>query len=231
MGFFLLLFHPIQWIALKVFGYRTHKATVDILNFFLTYSTLALFNVPVMKNNYDLPKDRPIIFISNHQSLFDIPGLIYFFRGYHGKFISKIELLRARIPSISYNLRNGGGANIDRKDPEQSKQAIHEFAERMKERNWSAFIFPEGTRTRDGNIRQFRLGGIAAIAAVIPDVLIVPVCISGSYQMVKKGQFPLMPFHKLTWEVLEPIESEGKDLEKLLLDIENSIKAKLEEAK
>lgn len=114
-GFFLAIFQPIQWVALKLFGYNAHKKSVDVLNFFLTYSSLLLFNVPYKKNSLKLPKGRPIIFVSNHQSMFDIPGLIFFYRKFHGKFISKIELVKAKIPSISFNLKYGGGANIDKK--------------------------------------------------------------------------------------------------------------------
>lgn len=229
MGFFLLFFHPIQWVAHYVFGYKVHKATVDALNFCLTYSTLSLFNFPVLKNKFQLPKDQPIIFVSNHQSLIDIPGLIFYFRKYHGKFISKIELLKAKIPSISFNLRHGGGANIDRKDKEQSTQAIHDFAERMKAKNWSAFIFPEGTRTRTGKLNPFKVGGIASIVSVIPDVLIVPVCIKGSYQTAGKSKFPLMPFHKISWEVLEPIAAKGREMEELIAEVELVIRKKLGE--
>ncbi|MBW7869032.1 MAG: 1-acyl-sn-glycerol-3-phosphate acyltransferase [Brumimicrobium sp.] len=227
IGLSLLVFHPIQWICLKLFGYKAHKASVDALNFCLTYSTVALFNFPVVKNNFEIPKNKPVIFVSNHQSLFDIPGLIYFFRKYHGKFISKIELLKAKIPSISFNLRHGGGANIDRKDPEQSKNEIHRFAERMKERNWSAFIFPEGTRTKTGKMKEFKVGGIASIISVIPDITIVPICINGSFKMISKGQFPLIPFHKLSWEVLQPVSAEGRDIEELIQEVENAIRLKL----
>src|SRR3546814_14757295 len=80
---------------------------------------------------------------SDLQSMYDIPPLIFFLRKHHGKFISKIELAKG-IPSISFNLRHGGAANIDRKDPKQSIAEILKLANNMKTKNWSAFIFPEG---------------------------------------------------------------------------------------
>lgn len=226
-GLFLLIFHPIQWICHK-FGYNAHKRSVDVLNFFLTYSTVLLFNFPFLKKRIKLPKGRTIIFVSNHQSTFDIPGLIFFFRKYHGKFISKIELAKAKIPSIAFNLKHGGGANIDRKDSEQSKGEIRKLAERMKKHKWSAFIFPEGTRTRDGKMKAFQVGGISTIASICPEALIVPIAIKGSFQMAKKGMFPLLPFHKMTWEVLSPIEIHGRDINDVIKEAEDSIRQVVE---
>ena len=112
---FLLIFQPMQWVAYKYFGYMAHKRVVDILNFCLFCTYYIVFDPVKFINNQSLPLNRPIIFIANHQSLFDIPPMIYFLRKYHAKFISKTELTRG-IPSISYNLKVGGGANIYRKD-------------------------------------------------------------------------------------------------------------------
>ncbi|RYE16883.1 MAG: 1-acyl-sn-glycerol-3-phosphate acyltransferase, partial [Sphingobacteriaceae bacterium] len=110
--FFLLIFHPLQWIAFHIFGYKAHKFVVDVLNFCLVSTYYLLGNSVSFINRFDLPVNRSIIFIANHQSLYDIPPLIWFLRKYHAKFISKIELTKG-IPSISYNLKHGGGANIN----------------------------------------------------------------------------------------------------------------------
>ena len=66
----------------------------------------------------------PVVFVANHQSLYDIPPFIWFMRSNHPKFISKIELAKG-IPSVSYNLRHGGAALIDRKNPRQSFSFAH----------------------------------------------------------------------------------------------------------
>ncbi len=222
--FSLLIFHPIQWLSLKLGGYNAHKKSVDALNFFLHYSLLLTFNWVRLKNDKKIPTDRPILFISNHQSTFDIPGLIYYFRKHHGKFVSKIELSKARIPSISFNLIHGGAANIDRKNPEQSKREIKKLADNMSNKNWSAFIFPEGTRTKDGKMKPFKTGGIETFIQLVPNLLIVPVAISGSYALARKGTFPLLPFHCITWEVLEPIEPKNKPIKEVVIELETAIK-------
>lgn len=204
-GFMLLIFQPIQWLSLKLGGYAWHKKSVDLLNWFLLRCYHLLFNSVTFENTQHIPTNRPIIFVSNHQSQYDIPPLIYFLRRYHGKFISKIELTKG-IPSISFNLKHGGGANINRKDSEQAKNEISKFAKRMTQNNWSAFIFPEGTRTKSGKMKEFAIGGIATILDQVPNALMVPVAITGSYQMTQFGVFPLRPFTRLKWVVLPPVE-------------------------
>src|SRR5690625_455481 len=91
-GLCLIIFHPIQWMCLKLGGYSAHKKSVDILNGFLVGCDYLIFNQTLFIDNKNIPSGQPIIFVANHQSAFDIPALIFFLRRYHGKFISKIEL-------------------------------------------------------------------------------------------------------------------------------------------
>lgn len=227
-GLCIVIFHPIQWVALKLGGYSAHKKSVDILNFLLTYSYYTLGNSVTFIANKNVQPGRPVIFVANHQSTFDIPPMIYFLRKYHAKFISKIELAKAGIPSISFNLKHGGAANIDRKDPKQSIAEILKLANNMNKNNWSAFIFPEGTRTKTGKMKSFSVGGIATLAKKNPDALIVPIAIKGSYEMVKFGMYPLNTFVKLSWEVLDPVNTEGLTIEQVVKLAEERIRQKVE---
>jgi 1-acyl-sn-glycerol-3-phosphate acyltransferase len=225
-GLLLLVFHPIQWICFNLFGYRAHKWSVDALNFFLVYSNYLLGNTVKFTNKQNLPIGRPIIFIANHQSLYDIPVMIWFLRKYHAKFISKIELAKG-IPSISYNLRHGGAANIDRKDPRQSITEIAKLGTRMKENKWSAMIFPEGTRSKDGTVKTFKATGVATLLKKCPEALIVPIAINNSWKMVRYGIYPLSTFESMTWEVLKPIEPDKRSVEEVVLEAENEIRKAL----
>jgi 1-acyl-sn-glycerol-3-phosphate acyltransferase len=222
----LCIFHPIQWVCYKFFGYNAHKKSVDLLNFCLMSSLYLAGDTVKFTNTQDLPIGRPIIFIANHQSMFDIPPLIWHLRKYHAKFISKIELTRG-IPSISFNLKYGGAANIDRKDSRQSITEIVKLAQRMKENKWSAVIFPEGTRSKDGNVKPFRAAGIATILKKCPEALLVPIVISNSWQIVKYGFFPINSFTKTTVDVLPPIEPGKNSAEDLVLAAENKIREAL----
>ncbi len=222
----LLIFQPIQWICYRLFGYSAHKRSVDLLNLFLTSTVYILGNTVTFTNKQHLPIGRSIIFLANHQSMLDIPPLIWFLRKYHAKFISKIELTKG-IPSISFNLKYGGGANIDRKDRKQSITEVAKLGTRMKEHNWSAVIFPEGTRSTDGKLKPFHVGGIATILKKCPDALLVPIAINNSWKMIRYGLYPLNTFTRMTWEVLEPIEPGSKPIEELVLEVENRIKKAL----
>lgn len=225
-GLVLVIFHPIQWICFNAFGYKAHKLSVDALNFCLVSTYYFLGDVAIFINKQNLPVGRPIIFLANHQSLYDIPAMIWFLRKYHAKFISKIELAKG-IPSISYNLRHGGAANIDRKDPRQSITEIARLGTCMKENKWSAMIFPEGTRSKDGAVKTFQSAGVGMLLKKCPEALIVPIAINNSWKMVRYGIFPLNTFLHMTWEVLSPIEPEKRPVDEVVLEAEQAIRKSL----
>jgi 1-acyl-sn-glycerol-3-phosphate acyltransferase len=226
----LLVFQPVQWLCYKMGGYSAHKKSVDILNLCLLRTVYLAGNWVVFINNQNLPIGRPMIFLANHQSMFDIPPLIYYLRKYDAKFISKIELTKG-IPSISFNLKYGGGANIDRSDSRQSVGELIKLGLRMKENKWSAVIFPEGTRSKDGQVKTFHVGGIATILKKCPEALLVPIAINDSWKMIRYGYYPLNTFQRMTWEVLEPIEPMGRPMEQLVKEAEDRIKEKLGQIK
>ncbi len=223
----LIIFQPIQWLSYKLGGYKAHKSVVDVMNFFLTAAYYVLGGSIKFTNQQRLPTDRPIIFTANHQSMYDIPPMIWFLRKYHAKFISKIELTK-NIPSISFNLKYGGGANIDRKDRKQSLGEIMKLGERMNNNNWSTVIFPEGTRSKDGKMKDFQLGGIATILKKAPNALIVPVAIENSYKVVKNGTLWLHAFVPIKFTVLTPIEPAGKEVEAVVKEAEMAVRAVVE---
>lgn len=222
----LVVFQPLQWIAFKFFGYAAHKRVVDILNLFLLRTVYLTGNTVTFTNKQNLPVGRPMIFVANHQSLLDIPPLIYYLRKYHAKFISKIELTKG-IPSISYNLKHGGGANIDRNDARQSITELMKLGVRMKENNWSAVIFPEGTRSKDGKVKPFQAAGIATILKKCPGALLVPIAINNSWRLIQYGKYPISTFERLTWKVLEPIETTGRSADEVVKEAEEEIKKEL----
>ena len=139
------------------------KITVDALNFLLLRCLNLLgTRITIDFEQKDLPKDRPLIFASNHQSTYDIPPLIWYLRRYSPKFVAKKELGKG-LPSISFHLRKGGNVLIDRKNSSASLEAIATFAKRVDKNNWSVIIFPEGTRTRNGQPKAFQRGGLTTL--------------------------------------------------------------------
>jgi 1-acyl-sn-glycerol-3-phosphate acyltransferase len=201
----LLIFQPIQWVCFNVFGYKTHKKSADYMNMCLMRCLHILGTRFTFENPYKIEKNRPLIIVANHQSMYDISPLSVFFRKYHPKFISKIELGKG-IPSVSYNLRHGGSALIDRKNPRQSLPALMEFGEYIEKTNRAAVIFPEGTRSIDGTPKAFQTRGLEILFKKIPSAIIIPVTINNSWKMLRYGKFPLGLGNHLKFTVHKPLE-------------------------
>lgn len=129
----------------------------------------------------NVPKTGGLLFIANHQSNFDIPILIGHVPRDKG-FIAKVELLK--VPSFGRWMKNIGCVFIDRGDVRQSLTAMNQAAERLKEGH-SLVVFPEGTRSADGTVGQFKPGSLKiAMKAKVP---VVPVTIKGSMNIMPKG--------------------------------------------
>ncbi|WP_435578160.1 lysophospholipid acyltransferase family protein [Gilvibacter sp.] len=205
-GLTLVIFHPIQWIALRVFGYKAHKVTVDWLQFWLMAGTGILGTRYSFKNPHKskIGTDRPLILVCNHQSLYDIPPLIWHFRKNHVKFISKKSLGKG-IPSVSFNLRHGGSVLIDRKNAAQAVAAIANFGDYIETHKRAAVIFPEGTRSRTGQPKPFQSKGLLTLFEKIPSALIVPVSINNSWKLWRYGSFPLGLGNHVRFTVHDPI--------------------------
>lgn len=226
--FFLLLviFHPIQVICLKLFGYHAHKTSVDVLNFLLM-RLVGILGIRIKyEGHLNIPANRPLIVVSNHQGTYDIPPIVWLFRKHHPKFISKKELAK-NIPSVSYNLRHSGAALIDRSNRAQAIPEIYKLGRLIAQNNYAACIFPEGTRSRTGKMRRFKSGGIETLLKAAPNALIVPFAIDGNYKIEKRGLFPLNLGQKVKYSILEPIESEGKSAVEITDLAEKAIRNKL----
>jgi 1-acyl-sn-glycerol-3-phosphate acyltransferase len=213
-GSILGVFHPIQVICWNIWGYEAHKRSVEVMNYLLIKSLVILGSRVSFAGFEKLPVGRPLIIISNHQSMFDIPPIVWGFRHHHAKFISKKELGHG-IPSISYNLRKGGSVLIDRKDPQQAVGEIKRLGRTIEENNYSAVIFPEGTRSRNGRVKKFKARGIHTLLESAPNALIAPFVINGNYKLQENGPFPLGVGLNLTYTVLTPFERDGLSTEEI----------------
>ncbi len=129
----------------------------------------------------NIPATGGVLFVSNHQSNFDIPILIGFIPRDKG-FIAKIELLK--VPVFSMWMKALGCLFIDRHNARQTLSALNIAADRLREGH-SLVIFPEGTRSSDGKLGRFKPGSFRlGIKANVP---IVPVTINGSVNIMQKG--------------------------------------------
>jgi 1-acyl-sn-glycerol-3-phosphate acyltransferase len=190
-------------IALAVsFFFRSCNA-VHLVARAWSRSILTVSGVRVSVNGIErIDARQPYIFMSNHQSNFDIPVLL----GHlplQFRWLAKAELFR--IPVFGQAMRRAGYISIDRGDRAAAFESLHRAAEKIRE-GVSVLIFPEGTRSINGSLRTFKKGGfILAIQAGVP---IVPVIVRGTYDIMPKFHILIHP-RNVTVEVGEPINVGG----------------------
>ncbi len=224
----LLIFHPLQWLGLKIGGYKGHNIASNYMNLFLTKS-LWIIGVGVQfKNKYKLPENTSIIFVSNHQSLFEIPPISWNFKKQHPKFVSKKELGKG-IPSVSFNLRNGGAALIDRSNAKQALVTLAKFAKKINTNKRSAVIFPEGTRSRNGVPKVFSANGLKMLTKYNPEGYVVPITVNNSWKIFKYGKYPLGLFTPITIETHEPIQINSLPFGELMTSVEQVITSNIKQ--
>ncbi len=225
-GAVLLVFDPLQRVA-RLFGPRPQEIVAGWLQIALV-GTFRLAGTRLEVERSPLVKPHTsYVFIANHQSMFDVPILGALLFSNFPKYVSKRELARW-IPSISYNLRRGGNAIIDRGDREQAMQAIRELGTAIQKRNISAVIYPEGTRSRRGELRRFRRAGTLALLEAAPEAPVVPVTIDESWRLLCFNLFPVPFGTRIRVRIGEPIARHSdEDPAALLHDVHQQIEKTL----
>jgi 1-acyl-sn-glycerol-3-phosphate acyltransferase len=162
-----------------------------------------IFNIKlIVKGKHNL-QNRNYVFASNHASLIDIPLLLIAVNRYT-VFIAKSEL--SKIPIFKSILDMAGFIFVDRKNNDSAVKSMNNLMEDIKKIPRSVAIFPEGTRTSDGNLLPFKKG--AAIFAINTDIPVIPVAISGTYSWSKKKLFDISQ-SVISFEFGEPIITEN----------------------
>ncbi|MBP6667994.1 MAG: 1-acyl-sn-glycerol-3-phosphate acyltransferase [Gemmatimonadales bacterium] len=123
----------------------------------------------------------PCVFVANHQSWLDILALLVLLPG-SVRFVAKKEL--GRVPLFGPAMRAAGHIEVDRRDL-RSAVSAYEAAGRVIRSGFSALVFPEGTRSRDGRLLPFKKGPF--VLAIVAQVPVVPVVILGSHEALPRG--------------------------------------------
>ena len=142
-------------------------------------------------------KGQTYVFISNHQSIYDIP-VIFASIPFQLRIIAKESL--GRFPFLGWHLQRAGHLLVDRSNPDRS--AILGRWRRLVADHISLIIFPEGTRSADGRVGRFRAGSF--LLALEAGLTIVPLSVSGSRRVMTKGRLTTCPGH-VTLIVHEPL--------------------------
>jgi 1-acyl-sn-glycerol-3-phosphate acyltransferase len=143
---------------------------------------------------------RSYVFAANHQSIYDIP-IVFTALPFQLRIVAKESL--GKIPFLGWHLQRTGHLLVDRSRP--GAGIVKKMARLVGERH-SLIVFPEGTRSVDGTVARFKGGPfVLALEAHVP---IVPVSISGSRYVMKKGRLMVCP-GEVSVTVHEPIETAG----------------------
>ena len=152
----------------------------------------------------NIPKEGPVYFVSNHQGFAEIPAIYYAIRKRQAGFIAKDDLKKA--PLYGQWVLDVGGLFLSRSNP---RDAVKVFAraEEMMQQGYSFVIFPEGTRSRGGAMKEFKKGALKpALKAGVP---IVPITISGTWKMLEKDGY--LHGGECTVVIHKPIETKDLD--------------------
>ncbi len=165
----------------------------------------------------------PYILVSNHQGWFDIFAAL-------GKlpirfsWLAKEELFK--IPVLGHAMSRAGYISIDRRDRRKAIASMNRVAEIVRQ-GTSVFVFPEGTRSADGVIKDFKKG--VFILAVKSGQPIIPISISGSYRILPKKSWMIHP-GQIRFSIGTPVYSSGADAQSrdsLMETVREAIRANL----
>lgn len=211
--FFLLLlfFHPFHVLS-RLFGTEAKERMLLVMNqCFLWGLTVGAGLRVTIRGRENISKleqyaGRSVIFVSNHQSMYDITLILTVMNRGRIRFVAKQELGRW-IPSISIALKNMEAALIDRGSRTQAIRAIRSFGSRAAKLGRDVCIYPEGTRSKTGDLLPFKSLGLLTLLKEMPGAIVMPISIAGSGEILKHGFWPVTYGVSVTFTALEPLDS------------------------
>lgn len=174
-------------------------------------------NVKVRVEEEENLPQGPAIYMPNHVSHFDVLAILGYLN-VQFRWTVKKELFR--IPLFGLAMKRAGYIRIDRSDHQKAVQSMEEAAEKIKSGS-SIVIFPEGTRSRDGNLQYpFKKGGFhLALQSGVP---VVPVAVLGSRVVLPRHSKKVTP-GTITMRIGKPIDPQGHDVSALMEEVYKAI--------
>lgn len=188
-----------RWVpfALRTVGYgtisvtlgpltREHTASLWAMRRWCQSSARALGISVECSGLENVPREGAFVYCSNHQSIVDILILGSVLPG-DFKWAAKRSVMR--LPFIGWHLALAGHIPVDRgRGPQAAARVVERFLETLQ-KGKPILVFPEGTRTHDGQIKPFKSGSFrAAVQAKVP---VIPVALEGTYEMMRRGSFDI----------------------------------------
>ena len=184
-----------------------------------TYFTINIIGMEIEVEGYDNIPDKTCVFMGNHQSILDIPVMRYSTQRTLD-FVAKKELAKA--PLIGYWITHVKSVTIDRDNVREGMKAINQAVNNIKD-GYNFTIFPEGTRSKDGKIHEFKRGSIKI--ATKSKAPIVPVAIKGTSACFEDSKEFVPGKVKVIFGEAIETENISKEVEKeLMLKVEESVR-------
>ena len=169
-------------------------------------------------------RETRYVFISNHQSALDIPVLIAGL-SHQLSFIAKKELFM--IPFFGWGIAAMGHIWIDRSNARKAKASIDRAVNRLRKENISLLLFPEGTRSNDGRVGEFKQASFTL--ALKAGVQVVPVAIRNAANVLPKKALQIRP-GEIFLDICDPIDvSKETTKAELCLAVHQIIKTRVEQ--
>jgi 1-acyl-sn-glycerol-3-phosphate acyltransferase len=201
----LVCFHPLHLIA-PLLGAGAAEKVLLWMNYTFLWGLKNLAGLKVsVEISEEYQREQPTIFVSNHQSMYDITLIVALLETGATKFVAKRELSKW-LPSVSIALRNMQAALIDRKNRKQALEAITEMGKIANSTDRNVCIFPEGTRSRSGKLGRFKSSGLRALLKEMPQAQVCPVAISETWQILRYNFWPIAQGVQVTFKLGAPID-------------------------
>lgn len=166
---------------------------------------------------------RPYVVMSNHQSHMDIPVIYAALPLPRLRMVAKTELFR--VPLWGRAMRDAGFVEVDRGDREQSVSALTGAARQIAG-GTSVWIAPEGSRSRDGHLGPLKKGGFHL--AKQAGVAILPVAISGTYQVLPPHGRAAQHDQRVKVVIGAPIDTVGRSVEQLMCLVDEFLRREID---
>lgn len=179
----------IEYLLAKKNPEKSRTRQIALVRFMLGHVLTPLCGARMhVSGLYNIPKDERGLFVGNHASYYDII-LSYAYLPQPMAYIIKQEL--KKVPILGPWMKRIGCLFIDRSDPRKAITTIQDCCNVIKNNESSVFVYPEGTRSRDGQVHEFHAGSFKA--AQRTGCPIVPVAMKGTRDIWENHPRKLVP--------------------------------------
>jgi len=170
-----------------------------------------------------IPRNRPAVFMANHQSNCDPPALLAVLP----RMLVLVKKEFFRVPILGRGMWAAGFIPVDRRNREQAREAVERGVQALKAGK-AFLVYPEGTRSPDGRLQRFKKG--VFVMAIKGGVPIVPISVSGGNKIMPKGRFVMRPGRvRITFHDAVPTEGFTIEDRQVIIDrVRQAILAGLE---